>query len=192
MLNFQAVYQITNTITGQTYIGSTSNYRKRMQKWRDWKNTCSNHTICADFEKYGFYSFKFEVLKCLPDDISKRDREKLEYEYIHRLKPYYNEIGKPRSEETKRRLSMANIGKPQKPEDISKRAASLRKRFSEIPRDGSCTFKPVVIVETGEVFESVKATALALGRDSSTVTKALKNAKRTVNGVHVAYLECRD
>lgn len=188
----EAIYKITNNITGQQYIGSTSDYKKRMQKWRDWKNSCSNGRICADFTKYGFDRFTFEVIQMLPDDIDRKERERIEYEWIHRENPYYNEIGKPRSEATKRKLSAANKGKKSTPETVAKRSASLKRRYSEIPRDGRCTYKPVMIVETGVVYESVKAATAAIGCADGGVSRALRKPEYTVKGFHVRYLECRD
>lgn len=188
----KAVYRITNTITGQHYIGSTGDFKKRMQKWRDWRNSCSNRRICEDFKKYGFDSFSFEIVRALPDDMPRKEREAIEYEIIRTERPYYNETGKPRSESTKRKLSAAGMGKKPSPEARAKLSESLRQHFAIFPRDGRCTYKPVVIVETGDVYESVKAATAALQCADGSVSRALKHPNYTVKGFHVRYLECRD
>ena len=188
-----AIYKITNTTDGRFYIGSTSNYRKRLQKWRDWRNCASNKALIHDFKTIGFDKFRFEILEELPQDISRKDREAIEYEYIHRLQPDYNVIGKPRPPETISKIRIARAGKKIPPESVAKAAASLRARYAITPKDGSCTFKPVFVVETGMKYESVKAAESALGLAPGAMSRAHKRGRSVVKGYHFEYLpKCRD
>ena len=189
-----AIYKITNTTNGKFYIGSSGNYRKRLQKWRDWRNCASNPKLIHDFETIGFDKFSFEVLRELPQDTSRKERERMEYDLIHELQPFYNTIGKARPPEVRAKLSEANIGKVQPREVIEKRAAALREKYSQTPRDGSCTFKPVLVVETGEKFESVKAVEDWLNVGRGYVSRKLrKNPNAKIRGYHIEYLpKCRD
>lgn len=188
-----AIYKITNTTNGKFYIGSSGNYRKRLQKWRDWRNCCHNPTLYHEFETIGFDKFVFEVVRELPPDTSRRERERMEYDLIHELQPFYNTIGKERPPEVREKLRMASTGRVKTPEETAKRIASLKARFAVIPKDGSGYFKPVLVVETGEKYESVKAATAALGCANGSVTRALKHPNYTVKGYHVRYLpKCRD
>lgn len=183
----KAIYLITNTINGKRYIGSTGNYSHRLKQWKDWRNCCSNEAMKQDFENHGFDAFKFEVMEELPDTISRGEREAAEYAFIRALAPEYNVIGKPRPESTKEKLRLAGLGKKQSPEMVRKRAASLKKRLAEVGRDPRPYFKAVYVVETGEVFESVKQ-AEARFKTRGGVSRALKTPRFTVRGFHVRYL----
>lgn len=187
-----AIYKITNTTNGQFYIGSSGNYRKRLQKWRDWRNSASNPKLIHDFQTIGFDKFVFEVIQEFPPGTSRREREQMEYDLIHQLQPFYNTIGKERPPDTREKLRNASLGRKHTAEELQKQSASLKARFAEHPRGGSCTFKPVFVVETGETFESVKAATAALGCGDGCVSRALKRPNYTVRGYHVRYLECRD
>ena len=187
-----AIYKITNTTNGKIYIGSSGNYRKRLQKWRDWRNCAHNPRLIYDFETIGFDKFSFEVVQELPPGTTRQERERIEYDWIHRLQPEYNTIGKQRPPETIQTIVEKRRGVKQPREVVERRTKALRERYSRIPRDGSCTFKPVYVVETGETFESVKAATAALGCADGCVSRALKHPNYTVRGYHVRYLECRD
>lgn len=189
-----AIYKITNTTNGKFYIGSSGNYRKRLQKWRDWRNSASNPKLIHDFQTIGFDKFVFEVIKELPPGTTRRERERMEYDLIHELQPFYNTIGKERPPDVRKKLSEANTGKHPTAEQRARRSSALRRRFSECPRDGSCTFKPVLVVETGEKFESVKAVANWLGVQSGYISKRIRNNPNArIKGYHLQYLpKCRD
>lgn len=189
-----AIYKMTNTTNGKFYIGSSGNYRKRLQKWRDWRNSASNPKLIHDFETIGFDKFVFEVVKELPPSTSRKERERMEYDLIREMKPFYNTIGKERPPDVRAKLSAANIGKKHTVEERMKQSASLRARYAENPRDGSCTFKPVFVVETGEKFESVKAVEDWLGVGRGYVSRKLKkNPNAKIRGYHIKYLpKCRD
>lgn len=188
-----AVYMITNTTNGLTYIGSTGNFHKRMQKWRDWRNCASNPKLIHDFETIGFDKFQFDVIQVLPDGTSRKDRERIEYDWIRKCQPFYNTIGKERPPDVRAKLSAANMGKKHTAEQLQKQSASLRARFAEHPRDGSCTFKPVFVVETGETYESVKAAESALGVAPGAMSRSHKRGRNVVKGYHFQYLpKCRD
>lgn len=188
-----AIYKITNTTNGQFYIGSSGDYRKRLQKWRDWRNCASNPKLIHDFETIGFDKFSFEVLQELPPDTSKRERERMEYDLIRQLQPFYNTIGKERPTTTREKLRVASLGRKHTADELQKQSASLKARFAEHPRDGSCTFKPVFVVETGETYESVKAAESALGVAVGAMSRAHKRGRNVVKGYHFHYLpKCRD
>ena len=85
-----AVYKITNIITGDFYIGSSKNVKKR---WTEHKcqstwNRCPNNPMYQDFQKYGLENFAFEILA----EVEEGKLKETEQQFIEKLKPTYNNI----------------------------------------------------------------------------------------------------
>ena len=94
------------------------------------------------------------------------------------------------SGKTREKLRKANIGKKQSEQTIQKRKEAMRiKKENGWVRDGSCTYKKVICIETGQVFESVKAAALAFGIDPTNISSVLKKRQNTTAGLHFKYFE---
>lgn len=117
MINGCGIYQITNIVTGDYYLGSAVNIRKRMCKhrWQLTNNTHGNEHLQRAWNKYGEEAFEFTVLLlCDPEN-------KLYYEQtlIDGLNPAYNIAknaaasmqGLQHSEATKHKIGTANKGK---------------------------------------------------------------------------------
>ena len=88
MNKISAVYKITNTITGDFYIGSSKNVK---QRWADHKcksrwNNNPNNPMYLDMKKYGLDKFAFEILAEVEVDSLKKTEQK----FIEKLKPTYN------------------------------------------------------------------------------------------------------
>ena len=84
------IYKITNTITGDFYIGSSKNVKHRwaQHKWPSTWKQYPNNQMYLDMCKYGIENFVFEV-------IEEAEIEKLketEQQFIEKLKPTYNNI----------------------------------------------------------------------------------------------------
>ena len=82
------VYKITNTITGDFYIGSSKDVKHRWAKHKclsKWKQ-CPNNPMYLDFQKYGTDKFEFEILEEVEIDKLKESEQK----FIEKLKPTYN------------------------------------------------------------------------------------------------------
>ena len=85
-----AVYKITNTVTGDFYIGSSKNVKCRWanhkcpSKWR----RCSNNPLYKDMQKYGVDKFVFEIL----EEVEIEHLKETEQQFIEKLKPTYNSI----------------------------------------------------------------------------------------------------
>ena len=88
-MKISGVYKITNTITGDFYIGSSKNVKSR---WTDhkcpstWKK-CPNNPMYLDMQKYGVDKFVFEILAEVEADKLKET----EQQFIEKLKPTYND-----------------------------------------------------------------------------------------------------
>ena len=89
MEKISGVYKITNTITGDSYIGSSKNVKRRLEEHKRqsvW-NRCSNNPMYLDFQKYGVDKFAFEILAEVEEDSLKET----EQQFIETLKPTYND-----------------------------------------------------------------------------------------------------
>ena len=87
-MKISGVYRITNTITGDFYIGSSKNIKHR---WAEHKchsawNKQPNNPMYIDMQKYGVDKFIFEILAEVEADFLKEK----EQQFIETLKPTYN------------------------------------------------------------------------------------------------------
>ena len=88
MKKISGVYKITNTITGDFYIGSSKNVKIRLANHKcqsRWKNY-PNNPMYLDMQKYGTDKFDFEILEEVEQDKLKEAEQLL----IETLKPTYN------------------------------------------------------------------------------------------------------
>ena len=87
-MKISGVYKITNTITGDCYIGSSKNVKKRWasHKCQSMWNQCPNNPMYLDMQKYGTDKFVFEILAEVEADKLKET----EQQFIETLKPIYN------------------------------------------------------------------------------------------------------
>ena len=82
------IYKITNTITGDFYIGSSKDVKKR---WTNHKcpstwNKYPNNQMYLDIQKYGVEKFDFEVLA----EVEPEELKVAEQQFIEKLNPTYN------------------------------------------------------------------------------------------------------
>ena len=82
------VYKITNTITGDFYIGSSKNIKNRWtaHKCKSTWNKCPNNQLYLDMQKYGVDKFVFEIL----EEAEIEQLKEKEQQFIETLKPTYN------------------------------------------------------------------------------------------------------
>ena len=88
MMKISGIYKITNTITGDFYIGSSKNIKQRWAFHKIpsmWKQ-CPNNPMYLDMQKYGVDNFVFEVLEVVEQDKLKVT----EQQFIEKLQPTYN------------------------------------------------------------------------------------------------------
>ena len=87
-MKISGVYKITNTVTGDFYIGSSKDVKIRWaahKKPSTWKN-CPNNPMYHDMRKYGVDKFVFEILEEVEESFLKEK----EQQFIETLKPTYN------------------------------------------------------------------------------------------------------
>ena len=87
-MKISGVYKITNTVTGDFYIGSSKDVKRR---WREhkypsrWKNY-PNNPMYIDMKNYGIDKFEFQVIAEVEIDSLKV----IEQQFIEMLNPTYN------------------------------------------------------------------------------------------------------
>lgn len=88
MGKISGVYKITNTITGDFYIGSSKDVKKRWMshKWPSALKKCPNNPMYQDFQRYGLDYFVFEIL----EEVESEKLKEAEQQFIEKLKPTYN------------------------------------------------------------------------------------------------------
>ena len=87
-MKISAVYKITNVITGDFYIGSSKNVKRRWVEHKCqsfWKNQ-PNNPMYQDMQKYGVDKFVFEIL----EEVEEEKLKETEQQFIETLKPTYN------------------------------------------------------------------------------------------------------
>ena len=65
MEKISGIYKITNTITGDFYIGSSKDINRRWaaHKWPSRWNRYPNNPMYQDMQKYGVDKFDFQILE---------------------------------------------------------------------------------------------------------------------------------
>ena len=84
------IYKITNTVTGDFYIGGSKDVKKRLAVHKcqsTWKNH-PNNPLYQDMRKYGLENFVFEILAEVEADSLKETEQK----FIEMLKSTYNQM----------------------------------------------------------------------------------------------------
>lgn len=87
-MKISGVYKITNTATGDFYIGSSNNIKRRWasHKWTSTWNEHPNNPMYLDMKKYGVDKFELQILAEVEIDSLKEK----EQQFIELLKPIYN------------------------------------------------------------------------------------------------------
>ena len=114
MDKISAVYQIVNTVTGDRYVGSSKDVKKRWRqhKWSStWKHK-PNNPLYLDMQKYGVDKFRFQILAPVMPEYLKQ----VEQEFIEMLRPSYNDrrangLDAERYKEAKRKYDQSDKGK---------------------------------------------------------------------------------
>ena len=87
-MKISGIYKITNTVTGDFYIGSSKDVKQRLaaHKCKSTWNKCSNNPMYIDMQKYGLDKFEFQVI----EEVEEGKLKDAEQKFIETLKPTYN------------------------------------------------------------------------------------------------------
>ncbi len=114
MENISGVYKIVNTVTGDFYVGSSKDVKRRWKEHKrlsEWKRR-SNNPLYQDMQKYGVDKFEFQILVPVMEEYLTQ----VEQELIEMLKPSYNDynakgLDVERRKETKKKYEQSEKGK---------------------------------------------------------------------------------
>ena len=90
MEKISGIYKITNTITGDCYVGSSKDVKKRWASHKKpsvWKKY-PNKQLYQDIQKYGTDKFDFDIL-C---EVEPEKLKEAEQKFIETLNPAYNQM----------------------------------------------------------------------------------------------------
>ena len=90
MMKISGIYRITNTITGDFYIGSSNDVKRR---WNEHKckskwNEQPNNQMYIDMRKHGVDKFVFEII----EEVEENKLKEAEQQFIETLQPSYNQM----------------------------------------------------------------------------------------------------
>ena len=120
-MKISGVYKITNTVTGDFYIGSSKDAKHRLASHKCpsvWKNH-PNNPMYQDMKKYGLDKFVFEIL----EEAEEEKLKEKEQQFIEALKPTYNQMNakglnierrKKSKKEANKKYNKSNKGKESK------------------------------------------------------------------------------
>ena len=87
-MKISGIYKITNTATGDFYVGSSKDVKHRWKSHKcksRWKQY-PNNPMYLDMQKYGVDSFVFEILA----EVEAGSLKEMEQQFIEKLQPTYN------------------------------------------------------------------------------------------------------
>lgn len=217
------IYGIYNRANGKWYVGQAKHIHKRntgeLWQLRQGERRAWNKRLQADFHEYGSEHFELITLEVCDAKVLD-EREIYWVEKLHAYESGYNctrggkngkgyvpakdtiekmkqssakRWAKPEehekmskakqnlSDETREKMRQSHLGKKQSPEQIEKR----QRQF----------YKSVICIETGIIYESVKAAGKALNIDSSSIATVARKAnpsRHTAGGYHWEYNKAKE
>lgn len=228
------VYKHTNKTNGKVYIGQTGT--KVEHRWRNGEGYKNCPLFWKAICKYGWNNFEHEVIaKNLTQEEANATENQLILKY-NSNNPLYgynltsggdhsipNEIarkaiseshmgekncnwGKPRTEETRKKISESNKGKQVSQETRRKLSKSLQKenhpnwgkhlseetkrKIGEANQGRESKFrKKVICIETQIIYKSISEAAKLNNLHESHITKCCKHQRKTCGGYHWEYYE---
>lgn len=197
---------------GKCYIGITC--QPLEQRFQGGRGYVKSSAFYRAIKKYGWENFKHEVLET---GLSHLDACEKEREYIAKYRSLTTEFGynletggrsgHRMSEESRRKLSEAHIGKRMPPpsEECRKKIsraltgrtlspehkAKISKSKSGEATSGTNNSHPraVVCVETGVVFDTIKDAGLFTGGSSKNIISCCRGRLKTSGGYHWRYFD---
>ena len=128
-MKISAVYKITNTITGDFYIGSSKDVKRRLaaHKWPSAWNRFPNNPMYIDMQKYGVDKFVFEILEVVePEELKVTEQQ-----FIETLNPTYNQMNA-------KGLNIERRKKAQKEYNKSDKGKETRNKYNKTDKCKKC------------------------------------------------------
>ena len=177
------VYCLTNTVNGKRYVGITS--QRPRDRWQNGKHYLRHRSIRVDLERYGWDSFKKEILY---SDLSEEEAKRIEIKLIEEwdlINTGYNrhpggEVPKL-DENARKKLSDLYSGE-KNPFYHKKHTEETKKLMRETrPQKG------VVCIDTGVTYRSTREAQRQTGADHGDISKCCKGKKAIAGGLRWKY-----
>ena len=184
--------------SGKVYISITS--CKPTQRWWRGKGYKSNPHFTAAINKYGWDSFKHEIIR---GNLTKEQAEIAEIAAIRHYKARNRQYGynlakggklSALSEESRKRVSEANTGKPNKNRGTCNYTRKYKKDITQeqIEKyiEANALKKAVLCVETGVIYRSAREAGRQLHLSHSGISRVCNGVARykTCGGYHWEYV----
>ena len=219
-INESGIYKCTCLSNGRCYIGQTRFlFRRKNDHIRSLRNNRhSNRHLQNAWNKYKEENFKWEVIEYCPIK-SLDEREMYWIKYYDSFKNGFNlttggGLGCEYSEESKRKRREAMLGEnnpmfgrtgelnPAYGHDHSgekngmygrhhTEEANEKNRQAHLGKNNICS-KPIICVETNELFWSMGEAGRAKNCSDTTICKVCKGVKKTCGGYHWRYATPKD
>ena len=133
------IYRIKNTTNKRTYVGASSNIRKRINAHKHKLNSGVHQAkdLQADWVNMGEDCFEFEIIEeCSPEEFFEKEQFYMDYFSSYCLlyntqlkasKSAHKRIGKPKDPDAVRRSAEGNKGKKRTKEQIDKKRVIVGK-----------------------------------------------------------------
>jgi len=172
------------------YVGSAKDLRKRLYCYFNIKYLERNQSMYINraLLKYGYSNFSLMILEyCDPKDLLKREKY-----YMGSLEPEYNISKEPsafftglnHSEETKGKISEANLGRAHSEEAKSMISAERRNRISQ-PVPGIRVDITDLETNVTTTYDSIRSAAASIGSYIKTILRREKS--QLAKGVNTPY-----
>ena len=142
------IYKITNTVTGDFYIGSSKDVKRR---WREHKCPSSwkrfpNKQLYQDMRKYGVDNFDFQIL----EEVEEGKLKDAEQQFIETLKPTYNNINAKGLNIEKRKKAKKEYEKSEKRKKYKEEyeKSEKRKKYKEEYNNQLCCYNDEILTLT--------------------------------------------
>ena len=199
------IYSIVNTVNGKAYIGQTINFQRRKREHYNLSARGVDAVIYRAIRKYGIENFTWSIIE---DNVDRASLSELEIYYIAFFNTYekgYNSTiggeGTVRhkyvtSEETKKKLSKAGIGRKHSKESIIKMGISqrnpelqTRKRAARIAKKGKGNYIKQYTIEGIFVkeYDCITEASLQTGISFAMISANLKGIYQIAGGFLWAY-----
>ena len=225
LIDIYLVYKHTNKINNKIYIGITS--RTAQERWgHNGNNYSTSPHFFSAVHKYGWDNFEHEILfeELTKEEACAKEKELIkEYKANDRRFGYNqtdggeyfeanedvrrrislammgnkNGLGKPCSEEKKRKISEAQKGKIVSEETRRRQSESAKRRkhngcseeVKEKLRNSYPKMRKVYCIETDTVYKSVQECARQLELNASYVSAVCRGKYKTAKGFHLKYYD---
>ena len=142
------IYKITNTVTGDFYIGSSKDVKRR---WRAHKCPSSwkrfpNKQLYQDMRKYGVDNFDFQIL----EEVEEGKLKDAEQQFIETLKPTYNQMNAKGWNIEKRKKAKKEYEKSEKRKKYKEEyeKSEKRKKYKEEYNNQLCCYNDEILTLT--------------------------------------------